>query len=175
LGAEDGIVTEADNADTLDGKDSAAFVLSSGHTTAAHDALDIDADTLDGRDVTQVRPSAAWWSQDNLPNNDLSEDVTVTVPVGGGTLLMVGSFDYFNSTSVAEGASCQFLIDGALLDESFKAGSRATAFNWGQCGTDAARGVTAGTHTVTFESGNLSLSTLDPDAGTFHVIVIPNP
>jgi hypothetical protein len=164
---------KVDDADRLDGIDSTGFVAQSGHTKAAHDALNIDADTLDGKDVTQVRPSAAWWSNDLLPDDNFSVDRTVTVPAGGGTLLMVGSFDFYNPGAASNSLACLFSLDGTALWDSERV-EEANVGEWSICATNAARGVTAGSHTVTFDGWGTGLTNPNPHRGTFHVIVIPN-
>jgi hypothetical protein len=177
---------KVDDADLLDGNDAGAFataghthdsryVNESDHTTAAHDALNIDADTLDGRDITQVLPSATSWSMSDLPNDDFIHSESVTIPAGGGTLLMTGSVDYWNFGGAADHGVCGFYVDGAVVDGSVKFGSSAPPGGPGLCSTDAAAYVDAGTHTIHFWGIEFDDNpSLQPDDATFHVIVIPD-
>jgi hypothetical protein len=147
LGAEDGTVNMADYA--------------------------VNSDMLDGKDVAQVRSSVAWWSNDALPNTDVNEFLTVTVPPGGGTIVMVGSFDYWNFSATANQATCRFWLDTSSLPDTSRIGSSAPPFEWGQCSTNGARDVPAGSHNIHFTSSGLG-GTLMPIAGTAHAIVIPH-
>jgi hypothetical protein len=152
----------------------AAFMRRFAQFLGAEDGTPADADRLNGRNLNQVRPAAAWWSGEGLPNTIVSEDLTVTVPAGGGTLLMVGSFDYLNTAATSQMVTCNFRLDGNPLLDSERL-TFADPLEWGVCSTNIARDVGAGPYTITFESGtSLSLVTLDPGRASFHVTVIPS-
>jgi hypothetical protein len=72
----------------------------------------LNVDLLDGKNVEQVRPSVAWWSNDKLPAQDFNVERTVTVPPGGGTLVMIGSLEIVNYTTAAASIGCWFNLDG---------------------------------------------------------------
>jgi hypothetical protein len=153
LGADDGVVSDAD------------YAADAG-----------DSDLLDGRDVAQVRPSAVWWSNDNLAETqgNISEDLVVTVPPGGGILLMEGSFLFSNGGAGMASAGCTFMLGSNDLKDSVRIGW-APAGDGGSCSTNAARSVQAGTHTVTFLSFGLDAAGLQGSRATFQVLVVPNP
>jgi hypothetical protein len=125
-----------------------------------------------GAENGPVWPSATWWSNDNLPNDDFSASRAVTVPPGGGTLLIVGSFDFLNTGPTTKSMNCTLAVDGAWLAESTRV-VYADPNQWGVCSITGARAVGPGSHTVTMESHNAWHPDLDPGGGTFHVIVVP--
>jgi hypothetical protein len=127
-----------------------------------------------GAENGPVRPSAAWWANDNLPMAPISVDRTVTVPAGGGTLLMVGSFDYLNISGGTAEAACSFGLNGAILTDSQRYGSYAPPGGRGLCVTNTARDVGPGTYVVNFWSSGDVGGGLWPSMGDFHVIVIPS-
>ena len=133
----------------------------------------LNADQVDGRDLAQIRPAAAWCSNDDIqPGENWNCAVDVEVPAGGGTLVMAGSYDVLNTGGAPDGAGCYFLLDGAELTDSRHRVS-VISNGWGVCATNAARGVPEGTYTVRFRSFGLATPTMDADDGTFHVVVIP--
>jgi hypothetical protein len=152
----------------------AAFMRRFAQFLGAEDGTPANADKIDGKDVTQVRSSVAWWSNDHLPDDaDVSESRTVTVPTGGGTLVMVGSFDFLNNGGSVGFLDCEFRIDGTTIDPSNHR-VYAQAGHWAICSTNGTVERPAGTYTISFHSSFATSTTLELDNGGFHVIVIPN-
>jgi hypothetical protein len=138
--------------------------------TSKAKVTNLNADLLDGSDVGQVRSSVAWWSNDNFPTS-LAAERTVSVPPGGGIIVMIGSYDFRNtSPTFPYTTECSFALGANLLADSVRMVAVPPDSN-GLCTTNAAREVSAGTYTVRF---NGDLGPLVPLRGTFQAIVIPN-
>ena len=136
----------------------------------------LNADLLDGSNAAQLRSSVVWWSNDSLPDQDISAERTVIVPPGGATLVMIGSYSFFNdSPSVPAVTTCWFQTGSGLVMVDSERPASVPPKTPGFCSTNAAREFAAGTYSIRFMGDSLGgASPLIPLGGTFQVIVIPN-
>jgi len=133
----------------------------------------LNADLVDGSNARELRTEWGWRSEDNIANNaEWAASRTVTVPVGGGVILMSGAVDFYNSGASADLIECFFSIDGAQIHPS-----RMTVTVQVQqettCNTHAAANLAAGTYTVRFETAGMIDSHLWAEDGFWYYLALP--
>ena len=134
----------------------------------------LNADLLDGYSYNQLRGDSTWLTNDDIADNINWSDTTlnVTVPSGGGNILMSGSVTFTNTAANADWVQCYFKVDGTEVSGSrmmvyAQPGLHAT------CSTNGATQLAAGTYAVQFLTFGMSVPGLEPNDGTWYAIVVP--
>jgi len=134
----------------------------------------LNADLLDGKDYLQLRSDSAWLSNDNIADNIEWSTTTknVTVPTGGGNILMSGSVTFKNTDTSSDWVQCKFTVGGtAVLGSKMQVYAQPSEV--ATCSTNGAIQKPAGTYTVQFSTNGMNVPTIQPDDGTWWVIVVP--
>jgi hypothetical protein len=142
----------------------------------------LNADYVDGMDAAQLKSDATWVSNDDISDsiNWSSTTKEVTVPTGGGEILMAGSVDFYNSKTSSDWVECFFKVDdspASLGPSTLPASSMrvyAQPSEWATCSTTAAVSKSAGTYTVQFYTAGASVSTIELDNGSWWALGVGN-
>jgi hypothetical protein len=161
---------KVDDADRLDGMDSAAFsaashnhdsryVNGSDHTKAAHDALNIDADTLDGEHAGSLQSISTGCGRHHPPNllgSDFQCDLSLTTSVAGAIALN-GSVELWGEGIAGnDQVFCDFTIGVPAAEVRWSrrdvslTGTAFTPEGEINCSSNTWVEVPAGTHTIAF-------------------------
>jgi hypothetical protein len=162
---------------TVAGTPAAKFKVVSGAPFAVDSDTKVkhlNADEVDGRSARELRSGWAWKSHDTLADDaNWTSTTNVTVPGGGGVILLTGTVDFYNDAVSSDSIDCYFEVDGNYIEASFMR-VHAGASEWGICHSTAAYATTAGTHTVTFNAMDMVPANIHPDDGFWWAVVLPN-
>jgi hypothetical protein len=178
---KNGMVFEATKA----GVPAATFNVASGAPIAVNSTFkvtNLNSDQVDGYDADQLRTGWAWVSQSNIPDdvNWSSTTQEVTVPPGGGAILMAGSIDFTNNLGTPDWVTCHFKVDetpSSATPSSLSASERTVYADTGLsaiCSTTAAINKPAGTYSVQFLTAGMSVGSIEAGDGTWWAIGVGN-